>query len=263
MIETLTDLFDSPSKMVISTHKRGEEIINNVGLAFLGCCNEEWLAHSIPLHAFGGGFMGRMLAIYQGGTDREFPKPPPLDVGMKEGLIDALKLTEGLHGEAKLTGEAEGYYKRRYKKVKAKFPEDERLAPFWERYSIHLLRLSMLLSVSRDLSQFGDVTVTEGDIRAADAILKWVHAKLPVIYSFLGTTDFGDEARRVLQFIQRRGGTATDGEIKRKVARRMSKSRLDECLRTLRSAGYIKSNKSPAAWDGELEWRLVRKVEGF
>jgi hypothetical protein len=260
LVQTLTDLFDSRGAKRRRTSARGNEAMANIALSFLGCSNEEWLGSSVPPSAFGGGLFGRMLVYYQADTDRYVPRPKPPTDGVDEELSACLGQTRFISGEAVLTKGADDWYEQEYRRIKDEWPEDERLIPFHERLPDHLLRVGMLLSISRDLDQRDGVSVTEGDLTSAKEILSWIMRYLPGVYAHLGGSSFGTDHERIYSIIYRNGGTIENRELGRRMSKRLDRAGLDNHLETMRGNGVLE-RITVDPWEGKYGWRIIRALQ--
>jgi len=260
LVQTLTDLFDSRGAKRRRTSARGNEAMENIALSFLGCSNEEWLGSSVPPSAFGGGLFGRMLVFYQADTDRYVPRPKPPADGVDELLSADLQSTRFISGEAILTGKADRWFEDEYRRIKDQVPDDERLIPFHERFPDHLLRMSMLLSISEKLDQRNGVSITDKHLHQAKAVLDWVMQYLPGVYAHLGGSAFGTDHERIYDIIFRNKGTIEDRELGRRMSRRLDRKGLDNHLQTMRDNGVIERIKVDP-WEGKTGWRIIRKMQ--
>lgn len=258
LVQTFTDLFDSRLSMRRRTRSQGDVLIRNIAVSFLGCSNERWLRTSIPVSAFEGGFMARVLLIWCGGTDRYSPRPKPPTDGAREKLVQFLMRTAFVKGEAVLSASAEEFYVSHYRHMKDNWPEDERLNPFWERYPDHMLRLGMLLSVSQNVEQRERIDITHNHLLQAKGILDWILRQMPKLYSILGMTQFGDEAMEIINFIYGHTGAVTEGALRRKMLKKMGHSRLNEHIKMLIDAKMIFQRRSQLL-DGDWEYILLRE----
>lgn len=259
LVQTLTDLFDSREAKRRRTQARGNERMENIALSFIGCSNEDWLGDALPHSAFGGGFFGRMLVFYQPDTDRDFPRPRPK--GDEERALISVGLAKArfVAGEAVLTPDADREFARIYKRVKKDWPDDERLVPFWERYGDHVLRLGMLLSISRNMDQTDGVSVEKRDIVAADAVMQWIIKYLPGVYESVGTTQYGRDHARIYQTILRAGGQIEETKLSRKMSKYLSKKDLTAHLDHMKYNGIIKRVRLNP-WEGRYGWKLLKKI---
>jgi hypothetical protein len=257
MVQAITDLFDSRdslSRVLVGAKSE----LSNIAVSAIWCSNEEAATASVPVAAFGGGLMSRMLVWFQSGTDRSFSQPKKSMLAAKQDrdeefkdLVNMLAKAGILEGEFTLSSAGSEWFDKRYIQIRKAHMEDERMDPMWGRYPDHILRMSMLLSVSEMLlkAHDGELTLARAPLKIkphhlqqADAILQWILRYLPKVYAFLGMTAFGIEATRILQFIARKRGRVSEKEIGRKM--RISKRNLDEHLETLQSYGHIHPEKS-------------------
>ena len=63
--ELMTGFYTNPNMWDYTTQSRGKEPLKNVNINFLGASNPEWLAKGFGEDSFGGGFIGRIIFIYQ------------------------------------------------------------------------------------------------------------------------------------------------------------------------------------------------------
>ncbi len=259
LVQTLTDLFDSRASKRRRTQARGNERMENIALSFIGCSNEDWLGDALPHSAFGGGFFGRMLVFYQPSTDRHFSRPVPPSEDAKDALVEGLAKVRFISGEAILSPDADVEFDRIYRRIKKEWPDDERLVPFWERYGDHVLRLGLLIAVSRDPGQTEGVAVRKSDIQAGDAIVHWIIKYLPGVYESIGTTQYGRDHAKIFSYILRAGGVMEATKLSRKMSKYLSKRELDQHLEHMKFNGIIKQERMDA-WEGKYGWRLKKRL---
>jgi hypothetical protein len=250
LAQVLTDLFDCRDCIRRATITHSEQEIRNVAVSALLCSNEAWLATSVHESAFGGGLFGRTLVWHAGGTDRYFPFPEAPPENLYKRLVAELGLTRYYHGAAEITPNGRKWFEAKYKYTKQNWPDDERLAPFWERYPIHLLRTAMLLRVSETLeTDIRDVVISDTNLRQADAILEWIYRYLPRVYKHLGNTQWGEDMRRVYDYIYHRGGRADWSSIYRALSKRMRKEDIRRFLKELVDSGVLRL-QTASSWEG-------------
>lgn len=244
LVKNLTDLFDSRNYLKRKTITHGEQIIRNMAISALMCTNERWLREGIPQSAYEGGFMARCIIVHCSGTDKRVPIPKLANPDKRNELINWLKRTQFIEGAAVLSDSAEKYYVERYNQLKDTWPEDTKLHPFWNKYPVHMLKIAMLLSVSKDVGQRSGLTISDRDMYQADRLLGWSADKLPALYRQLGTTEHGDLSIEVINFIKGKGGTCEEVALGRAMLRRMPKYKLTEILTTFSEYGMISRGKS-------------------
>ena len=264
-VQALTDLFDNRDSITRVLANKPAAKLKNIAVSAILCSNEEWAVSSIPASAFGGGLMSRLLVFFQSSTDREFSRPPKPPLGEREMLVQMLSRVGVIKGEFELDLEAGKWFDERYSWIRKTAPDDERMEPMWSRYPDHLLLLGMLFSVSEMIEDAYDekitlttepLTIQVHHFQQADAVLRWLMQYLPKVYAFLGLTQFGTDATKILRFIARKGGRASEKEIGRKM--KMLKRNLFEQLDTLVSYGYL--TKETSLWDVGVDYILDRDV---
>jgi hypothetical protein len=159
-----------------------------------------------------------------------------------------------------MSASANKFYVEKYHWLKENWPEDERMTPFWSRMPDHLLRIAMLLSISEDVKQRESITVGLTHVEQANALLEWMVGTLPRLYAMLGMNEYGDNALHVVEYLYRRGGTASHAELSRAVMRYMSKRALKETVAMLGDAKYMMKAKKLAP-DGTEQYILLRGPE--
>ena len=162
-------------------------------------------------------------------------------------------------GEAILTAEADREFSLIRRKIKKDWPDDERLVPFWERYGDHVLRLGMLIAVSRNTEQRDSVEVRKSDIEAGDAVVKWIIKYLPGVYESIGTTQYGRDHAKIFSYILRAGGQMEETKLSRKMSKYLSRRELDQHLDHMKFNGIIKKVRLNP-WEGKYGWKLVKRL---
>lgn len=261
LINDLTRLWDCPKRLTVRTQARKLEELKNVAVSFLGCTNETWLTKSLPEDAFGGGFMARCLQVYQSSTNRRFPVPKTLDADLRARILEETVDTRRFQGEVERDKQAMTYFIERYNELHETFPDDERISPFYERYADHLLRIAMLLSIAE---RPGNTPMISGEhMEQADRILKWVLKLLPKVYAFLGVSEMGEDARRILFTILKNGGRISRQQLVRSLVGRISAQQLSVRIDTLKQ-GAIIAEESGGLFDDEAQgiyYKVIKRME--
>jgi hypothetical protein len=239
LVKNLTDLFDSRNLIRRKTYAHGVQEMRNMAISSIMCSNEAWLREGLPKSAYDGGFVARCVIVYQAGTEKVVPLPTLANPDMRDKLVEQLRRTAFIEGPASLADKARDYYIERYHQLKESWPEDERLHPFWNKYPVHMLRTAMLLSVSEDMEQRGGVAIEQRHVEQADRLINWTYGKLPGLYRQLGTTEHGDQAIEVLNYIRNQGGRVDEQKLGRAMLRRMPKYKLTEILNNFKELGLI------------------------
>ena len=259
LVTTLTRLWDCPPVFKLATIRRGKKELREVALSLLGASNEVWLVNAIPDDAFTGGFMARVLQIYQKSSPRYFPWPPPTDETLKKFLVKEIAQTEVCRGPVLISEGIKKRFEVRYKAYRDANPTDARLAPFYERLPQHCLRLAMVLSVAEAREHI--IQIRQRHMDQAYDILEWVCRYLPKIYTFLGATNVGNDGRAIQELIIGHGGRITRELLVRGMGNRLSSKQLDDRIQTLEEGGLLRQFHSslltPGAGKGQILFELV------
>lgn len=252
IVKNLTDLFDNASYKKRMTMAHGVQEIKNIAISALFCSNEKWLREAVPPSAFEGGFFARLFPIWCSGTDKIVPIPKLADPHARTALQNWLKRTAFIEGPSVLTTDAIDYYTKRYTQLKETWPDDERLHPFWNKYRVHILKLGMLISISENVGQRNNIKVTDNHLYQADRLLGWVVERLPKLYGVLGTSEFGEDAMFVMNYIKSKGGRVSMQKLGKAMVRRMDSNRLRKIISDFKDYGMVVQQRSKGingGWD--------------
>jgi len=109
MSELMTGLWDNHDDWDYTTRSRGKEELSNINVNFLGATNPEWLAKGFGEESFGGGFIGRIIFIYQNERVKiAWPEKTKEQMALRDLLVIDLQHIAQIRGEFKVT---KGAYK--------------------------------------------------------------------------------------------------------------------------------------------------------
>jgi hypothetical protein len=196
LIELLTSLYEGKDRWEYRTKTHGESILNNVNVNLFGCSNPEWLAKGFSEDAFGGGFMGRTIYVFQDeGKKIAWPrKPKGMDELELKLMNDLIQMSE-LCGEYIVAQSGIDFYEDWYNTYKGDFTG--RMAGYYERKPDHILKLGMILAAARSNS----LVVTEDDLRAALFLLDDVEKDMPSAFAYIGATNEARISQHILEKI--------------------------------------------------------------
>ena len=202
MYETLTDIFDNKDKHDWSTWAHGDKSIIEPVINLIAASTPAWIAAQPPEYFVGGGFASRVLFLYE-----EEPR-------QKEIFYDHLDqeklkiLAKGLSDDLKVIAEVKGafgfddndtkeYIRSWYKSAKPQI-DDPRQKGYFGRKHAHVLKLSILLS----LSERDDRKVTKEHFDEAIKMLDYIEIKLSKAFSSLGANPFAVIMGEILEYIK-------------------------------------------------------------
>lgn len=250
LIIFLTDVWDCPDHWDYSTQKRGKAFINNAYVNMLGASNPEWLAKAFRDDAFGGGFMGRTIFVYQDEYGR-VPRPT-LTEKQKEleyFLTFDLQHISTLRGKMKLSDEAGAFFDKWYMELDQ--PKTGRMARYYKTKHVHVLKLAMILSISEDDS----LIVKTKHLAAAIKHLSVLEEFIPDALALVGATNEARIAEYLLNILRANRGRVRYDKVIQKIRRIVrSKNELLGIISLLVEDGSLKFLKSS---DGDRYFALT------
>lgn len=239
MVEMLMELFDCPEDLPPrETFAHGSQPLKNVAVSCIFCSNEIMIASAMPEHAMRGGLPSRMITLNEqdsGGRTvpllDEMPAPPT----SRDWMISELTRFRFVTGKAAISNEGRVWFREWYGKLRArrKSVPDENMKPFFSRYSDHMLRVALGLSVQEMPDPQVPVIITDKHFLQADAVLEYVVERMPELYRFLGMGPFGTDYAKILALLMSAGGEMERSELGRKMSYKLSRPKLHELLDTL------------------------------
>lgn len=178
-ISYVTDLLDlAPAR--VRTKGGGNLIVERPECSILGCSTREWLQGMLPDSAGEGGFLPRFLILKEDYKYQRISNPNALlSEAQKKSLAsrrdkslqDFNHIVSAASGQFDFTDyEASDFYDFWYQTY---LPESGALAPFAARAGAHVLRLSLLVAISRFAS-----SISIGDLRAGIGLHAYTQRRL-------------------------------------------------------------------------------------
>lgn len=238
MIAFLTDIFDSPDEWTHKTKGGGTNKIKSPYLNLIAGTTPDWIARAMPLDTIGIGLTSRIVFVYADTprASNPFPELSDSQRTLATLLEEDLQDIAGMQGEFKFSPEAKELYIEWYKNRRSVDDHtDPRLAGYYERKPIHLLKLCMIVSASR----CSDMEISTGDYLGALHLIEQVEQDMPHVFAFVGRNplNVAYEDAMVLLLSQPEG--VTKGELMDAFKHNVRKEELDEVLDTLMTIGKI------------------------
>jgi hypothetical protein len=240
MLDFLCDIYDGNPDFEKDTIGRGAESITLPWFAFQACTTPEWLQNSLTSHSVEGGFVSRTLWIYCDDRRLENPWPEPSArlSRLRELLIHDLTHISALQGSFSASQEAKDFYRRWYVDP-IRFPSsvEARLGGYYDRKSLHVMKLAMLLSISENDTLCLEVR----DFEAALALLADIEPDMHRAFVGVGRNEHSTDTERVLGQIRTGGANGTPyGKLLAANWHALNKAQLDNILEALRHMGRAK-----------------------
>jgi hypothetical protein len=237
LIEVLTTLYECPDEWEYKTRTKGTIHLNNVCINLIGATNPEWMAKGFSEDSFGGGFMGRIIFIFQDSRRKVawITKAPDADDLKIKLLHDLVKISE-MKGTFAISDGAYEYYEKWHDAFEGDF--SGRMAGYFERKPDHILKLAMILSASTS----DNMVITKDHIEAAINMLSTVEELMPKAFSYVGATPEARIAYHVIDIIANSPQHFISYKRLLNTIQHMIKNRkeLEEVVDLLESAGQIR-----------------------
>ena len=206
LITFLTDSWDCHDHWDYTTKTGGKVPINKIYINLLGASNPEWLGKCFRDDAFGGGFMGRTIFVYQD----QFGCVPPSKLkktAEQEELELLLQIDLGhiamLEGIMRFDDESGEFMDKWY--IEQKRNPSGRLTRYFHTKHVHLLKLAMIISVSES----DDLIVRTQHIEKALIYLNGTETTMSKSFAYVGVTNEARVAQLIIDFVESRGGRVT------------------------------------------------------
>jgi hypothetical protein len=193
----------------------------------------------MPLDTIGIGLTSRIVFVYAD-TPRRKPAFPVLTTEQKvlgEMLAQDLIMISDIAGEFLLSPEAKQTYEDWYEE-RVQEPNksgDPRLAGYFERKPMHLLKVAMIVAASyRD-----GTTIELPDLQMAIALFDSIETRMPKVFASVGKNPINADKEEVYAMLLHTNGM-TMGQLLDKFSYTLRKDELVEVLDTLVMIGKIK-----------------------
>lgn len=249
-ILALIKLYDCEKRFKKGTKTQGNNLLPNVYFNMLGCIQPKKLGEILPKSAIGTGFTSRIIFVVADKPRHDEPSPT-LDGRLEGGLITDLHKFHNLVGEFRWTEKANAWYDNwyRHERNNTFLFHDERFMHYVHRKPQHLMKVAMLMRISRDHSEL--VIDTEDLLRG----LAWLNAlegTMPEAYGSYGLSKSAEITELVRKFVRDKT-TTTTMEILSIYFRDITAKELREVIETLVGGGHIKAT-TIAGEDVTLRW---------
>lgn len=230
LIQLLTKLYNCENKMTYQTLGRGKEVCENSHCCLLGGTTPEWMRTSLPKTAIEGGFTGRFLFVYQSEPKAKIFEPY-FDAELWQSLSIDLGTISQLEGEISFTEDAKTFAKNWYESGMDETElDDVKMDGYMSRKHDTVLKLSMLLSVSRD----NEMKILKKDVISAIALIKEVEKRMGGAFRAFETTESGAAVRQIKRLIMKAGQEGIKhSKLMSNVSYKYNKAELDMIISTL------------------------------
>lgn len=258
-LTALTNLWDNLSTYEHPKLHGKSVFIHKPTVNILGGATVKGLGMAIPPEALGTGILSRLIMIHSEPTDNKITFPAPVPEGAETEIVETLKrIRFEQKGSISRTKEAENLLDSMYKTCPGM--EDGRFSDYGSRRFIHLLKLTMLITVSRN-----SIVMEAEDCLKANTILHAAELKMPKALGEFGKSKFSDVSNSIMEVLNRAHKPVSQTELWKVVAKDLSDVRdLATVMKNLLTSekvqvitiagkqGYMPRHKEARGWKKEL-----------
>lgn len=224
-----------------------EAVLKNPCVGMLAATTPTGFAEELPKAALTGGFLGRLLPIYEdaSGTPCDLADPPPRMRELQSWLARDLGRIARIEGEYHFDDEAKAWWRRWYAEhfywCKDHLTADDRESGWLGRKHDHLLRVAMVLGASQTSAR----VVTVYHLNAALILLDQLVDRLPQVTQEVGTRHaYAALSQRVIAAIKKFGAQSWS-DLLRRMHRYGNKDTLRPEIETMVQSGLLERFTGP------------------
>jgi hypothetical protein len=266
LIGTLTELYDCDSDIVIHSIRGGTLALKDVFITMIGAITTMGMKESLPPEAYGEGFMSRVIVVFKEKTQRRFRKPVVFEgfptVSELRGKL--IYLMRYRLGQYTLTPEADEWLNIWYDRWRDYIDDDhnrnnEKMGE--NRFDVNLLRISMLIAMSR--YENVDRTITQRDLQQANALLKATYHTSNEATSEAGINLEGgnEHYSRVASYVKRKKATNRKEVTQTMSSKRISMHDAKEALQQLLAEERIRVCDCDGKVKKSIDWNATEIYE--
>lgn len=206
LMSDLTDWYDCRERWTYRTKNQGTDVIIGVWVNLLGATTPELLQSTMPRDAIGGGLTSRIIFVYESKKAKSVALPfyTEEEKALYSDLEDDLRRILLLSGEYKVTSSFIDEWTTWYPWQEVHKPFSQPLFEgYLERRPNHLLKLSMIMSASRQ----DQLVIDRQDFLRAKELLEHTERNMPKTFSGVGRAENADVTSRVMTYIADKGVT--------------------------------------------------------
>jgi hypothetical protein len=261
IIDIITKLMDGKEDGYETNQKTYK--LHDVCCTFLLGTTPRNLGEGVPPQAHDTGFMGRFLWIYgdrsgkieplSGGNNID-PLIATASIKQRASLLQRLRDISKISGPISWTKEGKEWFDEWYHDyMTSEFSEGEG----WpQRKPEHMLRVAIILSISRELAIVG---IGPGDQQAALTMIEeHIERDMPRSFAYIGRHANMEAQQKILDVLKIKGGKVSSKELYARTLRYFGDIRaLALAMQGMQASGVVKYSKDPTT--GEEWWTLTRE----
>ena len=202
LMSDLCDWYDCRKKWIYDTKNMGTDEINGVWVNIVGGTTPDLINTSLPQDAVGSGLTARIIFVTEFVKGKSISKPfqTPQEMALKITLINDLDKLSMMSGPFAYTENFINTWDKWYTINDNSPPpfNDDKFAGYFSRRATHVMKLSMVMSASRD----NETVLEEQDLLRAIKILEATEVKMPRTFLGYGKSDISDLMPRLMGYIE-------------------------------------------------------------
>lgn len=209
MVNLFITLWDGRSSFEKVTKGSGTDIVSAPWINMVACTTPHWIADNMPAATVGGGFTSRCVFVYADKKENfvalpdEHSRPDHTEFAGRLAA-DLEHISVNLVGGYTIPEDARVWIRAWYEKLwtaEAPARSDEQLNGYLARKQTHMMKLALILAVSRGDEQ----VITLVDFMLADKMLEATEPNLDKVFSRIGRTEESLQAERFVAYVKRSG----------------------------------------------------------
>lgn len=206
-LTALTNLWDNLNIYEHPKMHGKDVVIYKPTLNILGGATVKGLGMAIPCEALGTGILSRLLMIHSEPTGKKIAFPDSIAADASDQIVETLmRIRKDIRGELDRTKEASTLLEKMY--VNSPGLEDTRFADYTGRRFTHLLKLTMLITISDNRT-----TISSEDALKANTILHAAEIRMPKALGEFGKSKFSDVTNAIMDSLNQTHKPLTHAEL--------------------------------------------------
>jgi hypothetical protein len=241
MVDFLVDIFDCNPDWDKQTVSRGMEKIENPWLNLIAATTTQWMGDNMSSTIVEGGFVGRTIFVFADVRKRiAFPELTEEQKRLRIALAHDLAHISSLKGQFVFTPDAKEAFRYWYEEVREdELNMDPRLAGYYERKHIYVLKLAMALRIAQEDS----FELQEIDVKTALEYLRMTEPGMHKAFSAVGKNIHSTELMRIKDQIQASPRGMTYKQVLAANIHSADRETIDKLLASLEHMGEISIEK--------------------
>lgn len=238
MYSDLTDWYDCRDVWNYQTkQKETSDELRNVWVNLIGATTPALIQKTIPPDAIGGGLSSRMIFIYANRKGKIVPNPKTTEFErqLRAELLIRLEQIHLLTGPFRVTSAYEELWEKWYQSIEDNPPfKDDKFAGYFERRPEIVLKLSIIMHVSREASML----IEDEDLARAIFTLENAEVNMRQALRGVGQNTYATVIARVIEVVSR-SDRIKYGELLALFLDDVMPSEFDDILVSLEKTGCI------------------------